>query len=196
MSRKKRQGRAIGFLFLAISLGWILSSQAETLQRLAPIPARTVQPIIVSVIAGKSADVLIPGSRPKTQGRLVTVPSAGIGQGTPVPEVTVVPGDEDPAKTGRNYSIRTTARTPQGTYQLQYYDSQRKVWIAVPTNVVQVSVTATGQQGIIRPQVLQSGPPAALSGPASIGTTQGSSFTIQPPSNVDLQITGVAHPPG
>jgi hypothetical protein len=53
-----------------------------------------------------------------------------------VPNVTVVPGDENPGKTGHYYRIVTTAKTPQGVYQIQYYDSLKMSWNAIPTNVV------------------------------------------------------------
>jgi hypothetical protein len=111
-------------------------------QEVAPRPIKTTPQNIITVAPGKSVDFLVPGRLPKTQARLVTIPKTRTEQVMIVPNVTVVPGDENAGKTARYYRISTTPKTPQGAYQMQYYDSLRKSWYAIPTNVVQVNVAA------------------------------------------------------
>jgi len=142
MEEKRIRGRLSAVIFLASILGWILSVQAGPVQQrfLPGVQQKQQNEIIVTV--GKSADVLVPGALPKTSARLVTTPRTKGERVRLVPNVTVIPGNEDPGKTGRYYRIRTTAKTPPGTYQLQYYDGRMRRWNSIPANVVMVKIIA------------------------------------------------------
>ena len=140
MPKKQKEAIFHAISCFAFSLVLILCLTVEAIPQQFVKPPLKIQPKVITVTAGKSANVLVPWRLPNTQARLMTIPRKRGERRTPVPHVTVVTGNQ--GKTGRYYSISTTTETPPGTYQLLYFDSQKRRWNAVPTNVVQVKVAA------------------------------------------------------
>ena len=77
MAEKQMARRVYSRIGIFIPLLLILSVRSEAVMQQVLNPVRVAQPLVIAVTAGESRNVLVPGPLPKTQARLVTIPSAG-----------------------------------------------------------------------------------------------------------------------
>ncbi len=127
---------------LTFTFFFIFTLNIGSAQQLKKMKQRQTKPKEITITAGKSTKVLIPGKHPKATFRLIPV-SKRIGKKTaPITRINVSPGDTDPKKRGHYFTFKVPKNTQEGLYKLQYYNNQKKRWYSVPSSTPLIKIVS------------------------------------------------------